>query len=71
MTPVTLPGEAGRYAAVLAGLLIEARGVDVARIIATAIGEGPTAAAEIEALRDRCSQRLWPVCWDRQPRQAE
>jgi hypothetical protein len=51
------------YAAVLADLLIEARGdgVDVAMIMATAIGDGPTAIAEIEALRDRCSQRLWPA----------
>lgn len=51
------------YAAVLADLLIEARGdgVDVATIIAVAIGEGLTATAELEAVRDRCSQRLWPV----------
>jgi len=51
------------YAAVLADLLIEARGdgVDVARIMATAIGEGQTASAELAALGDRCRQRLWPV----------
>ena len=51
------------YAAVLADLLIEARGdgVDVAAVIVAAIGEGPTATAEVGALSDRCRERLWPM----------